>query len=509
MMKSLIALLPFVSLALGSTRPFLSHRQANVSSTSVNPVGVESGARCACKKLVTSYSDLVLLPGSANYTAQTIYYWDVRSDMDPGCIFLPKTADQVCNAVEIFTTCDAQFAVRGGGHMNYPGSNNIEGGVLLAFNNMNDYKVHNDTIDVSPGMTWYDVYSALDPYGRAAIGGRLKTIGVPGLTLIGGVSYFINKYGFAMDNVVSYDVVLGNGTQVIANATSHPDLFWALKGGANNFGIVTKFTLKTYSMPHISTTIQEFNESGVYDFLKATCDWVVGDSETTIAAGSVLDISYNVTTGEMSPMLLGVQEGISNPPSMFKNFTAIPGTYKINNVTTAKQWASNLDSPKQMFRVMFAHHSMYPDPDVLYSMYQTWKSAIDQIADVEGLYPTMVFNIAPASAAKVAQTNGVGNVWGLAGEPLIWWQFSTGWSNAKDDLRVESTIRQLTEHLHGLNKANGLAREFVYMGDAGEWQDPFAGFPGENVQRMREIRADYDPRGTFSRLNWGGFKLGF
>lgn len=219
---------------------------------------------------------------------------------------------------------------------------------------MKNYTVNNGTIDVSPGMTWYDVDTALDPYGLAAIGGRMKTIGVPGLTLIGGVHYFINKYGFAMDNVVSYDVVLGNGTQVIASATQNPDLFWALKGGANNFGIVTKFSLKTYSVPQISTTIQIFNESSLYDFCDAICSWALADSDAPVAAGSIITITYNATTGVMEPTILGVQEGVSNPPSEFANFTAIPGVSKINNVTTIKQWASDLDSPKQMFRyVMF------------------------------------------------------------------------------------------------------------------------------------------------------------
>jgi FAD/FMN-containing dehydrogenase len=113
-------------------------------------------------------------------------------------------------------------------------------------NKLNKYSVQNDTIEVGPEMTWYDVYTALEPYFRVAIGGRLKTIGVPGLTLIGGVHYFINKYGFAMDNVVNYDVALGNGSQIQANSALHPDLLWALKGGANNFGLVATFTLKTY-----------------------------------------------------------------------------------------------------------------------------------------------------------------------------------------------------------------------------------------------------------------------
>ncbi|GKZ78877.1 hypothetical protein AnigIFM56816_002707 [Aspergillus niger] len=508
-MKFLLLLAPLAFSALGSSLVGSGQRGINTTSTTtISTVDLETGAKCACTKLAGLYSNLVLYPESANYTSQATSYWDIRADLDPACIFLPTSAEQVADAVGLFATCGTQFAVRGGGHMNYPGSNNINGGVLLAFDNMKQYRVNNETIDVTPGMTWYDVYSALDPYGRAAIGGRLKTIGVPGLTLIGGVSYFINKYGFAMDNVVNYDIVLGNGTQVAANATSNPDLFWALKGGANNFGIVTKFTLKTYSMPHISTTIQEFNETAVHDFIKASCDWVVADGDSSIAAGSVLTITYNATTGSVSPLLLGVQEGISNPPSKFANFTAIPGVYKVNNVTTSKQWAANLDSPKQMFRVTFGHHSMYPDSDVLYSMYQTWKAAVNQIADVQGLYPTFVINISPASAVRVGNTNGIGNVWGLAEEPTIWWQLSTGWDNAEDDLRVEAWVRQLVEHLHGINKSNGLARDFIYMGDGGDWQDPFAGFPGENVQRMREIRERYDPLGTFTRLNWGGFKLG-
>ena len=90
----------------------------------------------------------------------------------------------------------------------------------------------------------------------------------------------------------------------------------------------------------------------------------------------------------------------------------------------------------------------------------------------------------------------------------IVWQFSTGWDLAQDDLRVEAWSRQLTEHLHSINQEMGIASEFVYMGDAGEWQDPYAGFPEENVKRMREIRAAYDPNEVFTQLSWGGFKLG-
>lgn len=91
---------------------------------------------------------------------------------------------------------------------------------------------------------------------------------------------------------------------------------------------------------------------------------------------------------------------------------------------------------------------------------------------------------------------------------VLVWQFSTGWALAQDDLRIKAWSHQLAEKLHAINVEKGIASEFVYMGDAGEWQNPYAGFPKENVARMREIRSSYDQQGIFTRLNWGGFKLG-
>jgi len=233
----------------------------------------------------------------------------------------------------------------------FPGSNNINGGVLLALNNLTDIKVSRDntSVAVGPGTRWVDVYEALSKYGLYCIGGRLKTIGVPGLELIGGFHYLINKYGMAMDNVLSYDVVLGNGTQVIANSTSNPDLFWALKGGANNFGIVTKFRIKALPIPLISTTIQQFNESAVPAFIAATVN-IANNDGPDIAAGSVISINYNATTKVVSPSLLGVQEGTESPPSRFANFSAIPSVLTVNKVQTPIEWHSQLDTPFQMFR---------------------------------------------------------------------------------------------------------------------------------------------------------------
>lgn len=204
-------------------------------------------------------------------------------------------------------------------------------------------------IEVGPGNRWVDVYSALAPYGSYTIGGRLKSIGVPGLTLIGGVSYFLNKYGFAMDNVIRYDVVLGNGTQVEASKTANCDLFWALKGGANNFGIVTKFVFKTYHIPKVTSTFQIFDEAHVQAFIKAACDMAITDTGD-VGAGAVINMSYNTTTKVVTPQVFGLQEGVQVPPSRFSSFTKIPAVVRKHNVTEPVVWHSQFETPNQMFR---------------------------------------------------------------------------------------------------------------------------------------------------------------
>ncbi|KAI0466806.1 FAD binding domain protein [Xylaria cf. heliscus] len=476
-------------------------------------VSLAEGASCACSQLTAQYGSGVLGVNSTDYTTEATRYWDIRADLSPSCIFLPGNAQEVANAVGIISSCGAQFAVRGGGHMNYPGSNNINGGVLLALNSLTGIKVNSNnatddaTVEFEPGNRWSDIYAALGPYGLYAVGGRLKTIGTSGLSLIGGFHYFNNKYGMTMDQHVSYDVVLGNGTQVVANATSNPDLFWALKGGANNFGIVTKFTMKAYRIPLLSTTIQTFSESAVEDFIAAAVNHAE-NNPPDVAAGSVITISYNATTKAVSASLLGVEDSSISPPSRFANFSAIPSETAINRIITPVEWHSALDSPNQLFRVQFAHKTMKPDANQLYIIYKAWKDAVEEVSDVEGLYPTFVMNPMYASAATVANTNGVGNVWGLSDDQsYIIWQLSTAWANAADDLRMSNWANSFVNYWHSVNKDLGLSSEFIYMGDASETQDPFPGFPLENVQRMRDIRAAYDPLGVFSRLNWGGFKL--
>ncbi|KAK6206536.1 hypothetical protein LQW54_007606 [Pestalotiopsis sp. IQ-011] len=370
------------NLAVAAIAPALAAAQA----LSVLFVSLSEGAACACTQLSATYGSNTIFSNDTTYATEITEFWDIRSDLAPACIFEPANADDVASGLQILAGCGTQFAIRGGGHMNYPGSNNINGGVLVSLSLLNTTTVNADdsTIEVGPGNRLVDVYDALDEYGLYTIGGRLKTIGVPGLTLIGGFHYFINKHGFTMDNVKTYDVVLGNGTQVVANKTDNPELFWALKGGANNFGLVTKFTLQAYPIANVSVTLQNYNESAVPAFIQATVDLVNNDGPD-IAVGSVVTINYNATTKEFGALLMGMQEGTESPPSRFASFSAIPATSVVNEVVSPKTWHAQLDTPNQLFRVQFASKAMIPDYDQLSAIYNGWKDAVDSIADVEGL----------------------------------------------------------------------------------------------------------------------------
>lgn len=109
-----------------------------------------------------------------------------------------------------------------------------------------DYSESDQVLTLGPGHTWGAVYKYLSQFDRAVAGGRLSPVGVPGLLLAGGVNFYANQHGWSADNVLEYEVVLADGTVAKATADENADLFWALKGGSSNFGIVTQFKLRTF-----------------------------------------------------------------------------------------------------------------------------------------------------------------------------------------------------------------------------------------------------------------------
>jgi FAD/FMN-containing dehydrogenase len=144
------------------------------------------------------------------------------------------------------------LAVRGGGH-SVPGFGTVDDGLVIDLSKMNNVQV--DPIKkiarVGGGATWGDVDHATYPFGLAAPGGIISTTGVAGLTLGGGIGYLSRSVGLTIDNLLSADVVLADGRQVTASNNQNEDLFWALRGGGGNFGVVTNFEFQLHEVGDI------------------------------------------------------------------------------------------------------------------------------------------------------------------------------------------------------------------------------------------------------------------
>jgi FAD/FMN-containing dehydrogenase len=168
-------------------------------------------------------------------------------DKRPALIVRCAGVSDVLNAVRIARDHDLLVAVRGGGH-NVAGSAVCDGGMVVDFSSMKGIRINPAarTARVEPGVTWGELNHDLQAFGLGATGGYVSVTGVPGLTLGGGLGWLMRKHGLACDNLLSADVVTADGDLVRASSTENPDLFWGLRGGGGNFGIVTSFEFQVH-----------------------------------------------------------------------------------------------------------------------------------------------------------------------------------------------------------------------------------------------------------------------
>ena len=183
----------------------------------------------------------VITPSDSDYDdARAVY--NAMHDRQPSAVVQCVDAADVMAAVAAARDGGLDLAVRGGGH-SVPGFGTVDDGLVINLSTMNNVRVDPDkkVAWVGCGATWGDLDHATYPFGLAAPGGIISTTGVGGLTLGGGIGYLTRGVGLSIDNLLSADVVLADGRQVTASDYQNEDLFWALRGGGGNFGVVTSF----------------------------------------------------------------------------------------------------------------------------------------------------------------------------------------------------------------------------------------------------------------------------
>ncbi|GAB1213012.1 hypothetical protein ATERTT37_002161 [Aspergillus terreus] len=191
-------------------------------------------------------SSNVYTPGSDGYEA-SIVRWSGTGVKQAGVVVMPIDVDDIRTSLLWAQEHSVEIAVKGGGH-SVAGTSSSSGGLVIDLSRMNKVTVHADskTLTVQGGAVWKDVDEKAAEHGLATVGGTVNHTGVGGLTLGGGYGWLSGLYGLTIDNLLSATVVLADGRVVTASATENADLFWAVRGAGYNFGVVVDFVFQAY-----------------------------------------------------------------------------------------------------------------------------------------------------------------------------------------------------------------------------------------------------------------------
>ncbi|KAF8124589.1 FAD dependent oxidoreductase [Boletus edulis] len=457
-----------------------------------------------CQKIASSISDAsdVYDAASVNYL-EDISHWGVSSTQLAACSFEPGTPEDVGIALRILGETQTPFAVKGGGHTANPGFSSTTG-VQIAMSRFCDvdYNPATQTVTFGAGLVWDDVYAALEQYEVNVVGGRVTGVGVAGFTLGGGYSWLTNQYGLTIDTVQAYELVMPNGTTIDVTETSSPDLFFALKGGLNNFGIVTRFTLKTFSQGQIWGGVIFYPPTSLDEITKATANFVACNKDPKAA----MITSYNYIAGVPEPTVIVFYDAPEMPDEIFDEFLAIPALNQGIDVSTRSyfDFVKCIPVPPPR-RIIFDSFSTtdYSLPFLERIVEEADSMAINTLLntatfinyDVEPFLPTLYTHNKTPSAYPPDRTRG-----------FMPFEIYFAWELPVFDQVVQDAIRGTKETLQKYAIANGQSdADLAVYPNYAIFDTPLDKMYGANLPRLREIKKAVDPENVMGLA--GGFRF--
>ncbi|KAJ4180251.1 hypothetical protein NW755_011939 [Fusarium falciforme] len=464
----------------------------------------------ACKLLATTRPNNTLGQDSADYINATSEYWtNAQINARPRCFFQPENARDVSVGLQILRHASCSFTIKSGGHGKFYGESSINNGVVVDMVKINHVTVSRkrDSVAVGAGNRWGAVYDMLEPLGLTVVGGRATSVGVGGFLLGGGISYFSNNYGWGADNIISFEVVIADGSIITASQLSHPDLYRALKGGAANFGIVTSFNLKAYPYIGMWGGFRGFlrDNATVGSQLQEAFMEFGSSSHKDPKAAYLLAVAQNEGQWIWGSSLI-YTEPVEAAPA-FDKVLAVPGalidTLKIQNQTNLafETW---MQYPQRAENTLWTV-STKTDIRLVNFFFNTWVQEMERIQDVKDLRPNAVVQFITKRTVQQMSKNG-GNALGLGEEPFLMFNAEPSWSKVDDSPKVFSAIQNVMTKVKDEARRLGQEYDYEYTNYASQYQDPISTY-GSAVPFLRGTAANYDPEGVFQKLRSGGFKL--
>ncbi|KAF9002470.1 FAD dependent oxidoreductase [Cyathus striatus] len=453
---------------------------------------------------ISSASD-VYYPGHWLYF-KGITHWARSSSQISKCVVEPGTATDIGVILNILGSTQTPFAVKGGGHASNPGFSSTSGVHISMFRFSEvTYKSDSQTAVIGAGLVWDDVYTALQQHGVTVVGGRVTGVGVAGFILGGGFSWLTNQYGLAVDTVTAYELVKPDGSVVTVSATSNPDLFWGLKGGFNNFGIVTKFTLKTYAQTEVWGGLITITEKNIPLVAAATANFSANVKDPK--AGIIT--TYNYLLGQPGISQILFYDGPSPPAGVFDDFLSIP--YFTKDVKTRSLSSLVQASPAN---VTYGQRGIFNTVSVLkytpnllsvilneteyWGKYLSAKTGVFISYDVEPFLSDIYTHNTTASAYPATRPS--------AG--LLPFNIYYAWVGTAFDDDFHAAARQSAAQIRNAALAEGQAgidaSPNLYPNYA-IYDTPLSDIYGSNVARLKSLKASVDPKNVMGLS--GGFKF--
>ncbi|PGG97103.1 hypothetical protein GX51_07504 [Blastomyces parvus] len=450
---------------------------------------------------------------------QQEYYWSAEcGKLKPSCILVPESPEELSIIVKTLGENNETFAVKGGGHNPNRNFASVDGGPLISLKGFNEIK-HDEasgTVRVGAGNRWNDVVKVLEPKGVTVTGARMGHVGVGGFIVGGGLSFLSTQTGWAMNNVVEFDVVLANGDIVKATSSENVDLFKVLHGGGNAYGIVTAYTLRTHKIGQVWGGYMMIGGDKTNEVLAATRDFTeyYPDDKASIIA------SHNIRFGK-EPMdiwaIILFYDGEIPPPGIFDKFTDIGPIMNMTNTQKYSELLSAQDAFTINSTIIDIATETCPlpcaaNPEVLQSINNHFVTATKENQLVPGLVGTISLQPIPKSLARHAKENG-GDLLDLDDSvDRLMMETHYSYTSPSDVPQIERALKSITD---GIRKdtldriREGTLPDVhlpLFMNDANHAQDYFGRLRPETLEYAKKIRDVYDPQGLF-RDRTGGLKM--
>lgn len=439
---------------------------------------------------MTASTPMPLQPGDSAYDARR-QVWNAMIDRAPALIYPCTDAGDVAHAIAAAGQTGLKVCVKGGGH-NIAGTAVADGALMVDLSDMNRVTIdaENRLAHVEGGALWRDFDMAAQAHGLATPGGIVSSTGVAGLTLGGGFGWQARKHGLAIDNLLSAHIVLSDGQSVTASATQHADLFWALRGGGGNFGVVTSFTFRLHPLgPEVLFGPTFFALDDAKTVLTAY-------AKTASALPQDACVWANIMTAPPVPVLPESVHG-QTVLTLMQSYIGTPseGHAHLDPLYGGVTPLGSALAPRP-----FTEAQGFLDPAYDHGMRNYWRShnhnaitpgLIDTLLDLAPDLPT------PESELLICQLGGA-----VADVPADATAFphravpfmstpGVRWKDKADDARVTGWLKAASARI-AEHAAPGAYSNFIAETD-GPVRDSY----GDNLTRLARIKQHYDPDNLF------------